>query len=73
MTVEIRFIPGDELPRLLGIYGKSDELLALVPTPAYGDVQSILDTVVPLRVNLIGRRLEIALNADPAGVERSNE
>lgn len=62
ILADLRPVPGEELPSRLGVFGtETGQLIALVPTPAYGDVQGILDTGVPITGTLRGEMLEVVL------------
>jgi len=45
LEVNLRPVPGEQRPSQLGVFTvDTDQLVALVPTPMYGDIQSILAT-----------------------------
>ncbi|MGH3083983.1 MAG: hypothetical protein ACRDNP_07965, partial [Gaiellaceae bacterium] len=67
IPVDLRPVVGEERPPRLGVFSaETDDLVALVPTPSYGDVQSILDTGVPTTGTLRGETLELVLAPETA-------
>ena len=66
-AVDLRPVSGEEHPPRLGVFDVDHGgLVALVPTPIYGDVQSILDTGVPTTGLLRNETLELVLVSDSA-------
>jgi len=67
IPVDLRPVVGEERPPRLGVFSaETNEMIALVPTPSYGDVQSILDTGVPTAGTLRGETLELVLAPETA-------
>jgi superfamily II DNA/RNA helicase len=67
IPVDLRQVVGEERPPRLGVFSaETYELIALVPTPSYGDVESILDTGVPTTGTLRGETLELVLASETA-------
>jgi hypothetical protein len=64
---DLRPVPGEELPPRLGVFSiETEQLIALVPTSLYGEVQPILDTGVPTTGTLQGDTLELVLASETA-------
>jgi hypothetical protein len=61
-AVVIRPLPDEEDPPRLGVFGVEPEpLLALIPTPTYGDIRAVLDTGVPVEATLEEGDLRISI------------